>query len=337
MNQHVIESLIQSACPSIAYRIKKEILNEDVNSPDMMALQESILRDPEVTRILSLQGEDGWLGGTFHGRDEPESGIRFLMEKGVKSSHPAVQRALDAIEHRGEAFDRGCMERVGKPLDAWRLGGSKLMRACVFAYAKREEHPFVREGVREALDVFGYVCNTACIEDIYEPYKGINVFRPGVMWPCVYHLRLLAHTVGWRTRENQAMLSRAVARLAELSPIPEIKLLHRHQVISPASIYMNDFNCDMAAMDDRAWMMWFHRTELIASAGACNKAGAVFAQIAYVRDTCLENGMFTKKLRHAFFTKWSQYTGLALEADWKAEERRVNDLTFRWLMINARL
>jgi len=337
MDQETALYLADHACPSIAYRVRKEILYEDISAPEMKALQEIILCEPEVKRILFLQKEDGWLGGFFHGVDEPESGIRYLMEKGVEPNHPTVQAALRAIENRGDDFDKGSMERVGKPLDEGRLGGSKLIRACAFAYAGAEAHPFVREGIEEALEAFRFVCNVTCMKEICETYKSMNVFRQGVIWPCVYHLRLLAYTNCWRTEENHLMLARAVVQLAELSPIPGIKLLHKYQVISPASVYMNDFNSDMVKLSDREWMMWFHRTELIARLGVIAQVDTIIKQVRYVEDTCLENGLFTKKLRHYYFTKWTQYIGLALEQDWKAANRQVNDLTFRWLMIQLHM
>jgi hypothetical protein len=40
-----------------------------------------------------------------------------------------------------------------------------------------------------------------------------------------------------------------------------------------------------------------------------------------------------KKLNHTYFQKWGSYTGLALEKDWRHPQRRVNDLTFRSLLI----
>ena len=286
--------------------------------------------------MLALAQEDGWLGGTFHGTDEPESGIRYLMEKAVEGSHPVVRGALAAIENRGEAFDRGSMERVGKPLDAWRLGGSKLMRALVFAYAGAEEHEFVRQGILEALEVFAFVLSVRSAEDISVPYKGKLVFRKGALWPCIYHLRLLAHTQSWRTEDNSNMLAQAVTRLGELSPIPEIKLLHKGQIISPASVYMNDFNEDLAGLDSAGWAKWFHRMEMTARLNIAAKVPAVMRQLQYVSGLVKEGGgFFPLNLRHPYFTEWSQYMGLALESDWKTKNRRVYDLTFRWLLIQT--
>ncbi len=334
--QQIALSIAQRACPSIAYRIYREILQEDCSSSNLQELQEKLLQEAEILRIFSLKKEDGWLGGTFHGMDEPECCIRYLMEKGIEPGHHIIQEALEALLCRGDKFDAGSMERVGKPLDDKHLGGSKLIRACVFAYTGREQDEFITEQISEALEVFQYVGRLGSVTEIYKEYKNKLVFRDGVMWPSIYHLRLLAYTKSWRCPENLAMLAAAFIKLVEFSPIPEIKLLHRSQIISPASVFMNRFNENLEALSAREWMMWFHRTELIARLGISDRIPSINSQIEYVNHLLeLNGGFFTMNLRHYYFTKWTQYLGLALEDDWRSANRMINDLTFRCLLINS--
>jgi len=40
-----------------------------------------------------------------------------------------------------------------------------------------------------------------------------------------------------------------------------------------------------------------------------------------------------KKLSHGYFQEWGANTGLGLAPDWRAAQRRINDLTFRSLLI----
>lgn len=338
MNQQMALNVSKRACPSISYRIRKEVFHEDISKTDMQALQSKILNEEEILRIFSLKKEDGWLGGQFHGVDEPECSIRYLIEKGIEPSHPIIQEALNSIINRGSKFDEGSMFRVGKPLDELHLGGSKLIKACVFAYTGNENYDFVIEQIDEALEVFRYVCNVENIEDIYDVYKDKLVFKTGVMWPCIYHLRLLANTNSWRNAKNQEMLQKAISKLADLSPIPDIKLLYNHQIISPASVFMNNFNNDMSSLNAKEWMMWFHRTELIARLGIATKMDSLKGQIEYVNNLLDENnGLFIKKLNHYYFTRWTQYIGLALEDNWKSTDKKINDITFRCLLINTYL
>ncbi len=60
-----------------------------------------------------------------------------------------------------------------------------------------------QEQVLQALSVFKSVTQIESREDLYEPYRDKFVFRPGILWPCIYHLRLLAFTRRWRTPENR--------------------------------------------------------------------------------------------------------------------------------------
>lgn len=185
MNRQTALYIAERACPSISYRIRKEIFHEDISNPDMRALQAKILNEKEIMRIFSLKKEDGWLGGRFHGVDEPESCIRYLIEKGVEPNHPIINEALNAIIDRGVKFDEGCMFRVGKPLDALHFGGSKLIKACIFAYSGNKNDDFVLDYIKEALDVFSYVCHVENMTDIYDVYKEKLVFKRGVMWPSI--------------------------------------------------------------------------------------------------------------------------------------------------------
>ncbi len=338
INQKTISYLLSNACPSIKYRVKKEILHENTSTSAMKALQTQILNEEKIKYLFSLRKSDGWLGGLFHGTEEPESIIRFLTEKGVEPSHQIIQNALSAIIARDEKFDLGSLNNVGKPLDSMHIGGSKLIRACVFAYAGNEAYDFVLEQIKESLDAFEYVCEVERIEDIYKPYKDKLVFRDGVRWPCIYHLRLLAYTNCWRNNSNKAMLEKSINNLVKFSPVPSVKLLYKSQIISPASVFMNNFDNDMDSLNQKEWMMWFHRTELVSRLGIANKIDSIKNQIDYVNTYLDENhGLFVKKMRHYYFTKWTQYIGLALEDDWKTSAKIVNDLTFRCALINSYL
>lgn len=330
-----VEFLLDNGCPSIVYRTRKEILGEPSNTSSMIDLQEQILNTPEVKRIISLQKEDGWLGGAFHGTDEPESGIRFLSEMGVESENLAITRALEAIEQRGKDFDDGGLVRVGKLLDQYHIGGSQMIKACVFAYARHENKVFVQEQIKEAISAFEYVANLKTITNIYRLHKDkILVFEEMVKWPSIYHLRLLAFTQSWRNDSNLDILSRAFNNLIEFSPIPNIKLLHKNQVISPASLFMNNFNPDMNQIKPKDWMIWFHRSELIARLGIVDNLDAIKNQVQFMNKLlCENNGLFTKRLSHYYFNRWTAYLGLALQDDWKDKHSRTCDLTFRSLLI----
>ena len=330
----VIEEMLESACPSIKYRILLEILGQSTASKEMLALQDEILRDPNVQEVLSWQQPDGWLAWDFHGSRSSETGIRILCEKGLSRQHPALVRTLQALEDHPERLDRG-IGKAGRILDELGFGGSQMIRATICAYAGLEDSLFVKEQVNEALRGFRAVLELDSLRKFTEEYKGRLVFKPGVRWPSIYHLRLLAFTWKWRTEENQVLLAAAVKRLVELSPIPDICVRNKSRRIAPASFCMHNFNPDTRLIDDVGWMMWFHRMECLARLGVIESIPELKRQVNSL-EGLLEagKGWFTRRLSHPYFAKWGAYTGLQLEPDWRHPIRREYDLTFRSMLIS---
>ncbi|MBZ0286902.1 MAG: hypothetical protein K8I30_04760 [Anaerolineae bacterium] len=330
---HALDELLEQACPSIKYRIRLELLNQSPTSGEMIRLQNQILQDDAVKEVIGWQEPDGWLRWSFHGTPGIESGIRLLCEKGMDRQHPVLAAALDALEIHTDRLERG-ISKVGKYLDDGSLGGSLMIRAGLFALAGVEDKPFVAEQIHVALEGFRAVVSVRSLEDVVERYRGKCVFKPGVRWPSLYHLRLLAFTQSWRTPENRAMLAESIQKLVELSPIPNIYLRYKSQLIAPAAVFMHDFNPELAQLDDAGWMGWFHRVELLARLGVVGAVPTLQRQADDLRAMLTaHDGRFTGRLTHSYFKKWSAYSGLMLEQDWKAPARRAYDLTFRSRLI----
>ena len=328
-----INRIFLAACPAIQYRVRKELLRGSPFSPEMIKLQDQILRTDIVKKVINSQGPDGWLGWSFHGYDSMESGIRLLCENGVEANQPVLTRALDALEKHTDRLERG-LGRVGRILDDLGFGGAETIRAYLFAHAGNEEIYFVKKQIGRALDVFKSASQIGSLECLYEPHKGRIVFREGVCWPSIYHLRLLAMSRRWRTPENCKLVAESIQQIVRLSPIPDIHVRHKSQLIAPASFCMDDFKFDLNDMTDDQWMLWFHRLELLARLGVVNHIPDLKQQAQTLANLLRENqGLFTKNLSHTYFSKWGAYTGLALERDWRIPQRRINDLTFRSLLI----
>ena len=325
--------LLLSACPSIQYRIRKEILGQSSFEPEMIHLQNQFLQEDRVKEILHSQNPDGWLAWAFHGYNSMEAGIRILCEKGVEPTQPVLTHALDSLEKHTDRLVRG-LGKVGNVLDELGFGGAKTIRAYLFAQAGKEDPPFVQEQVNQALEVFGSVIRVRSLEDLCEPYKGKLVFREGICFPSIYHLRILAMTQSWRTSENYRRIVKDIKHLVQLSPIPPIHVRYKSRWIAPASFCMDNFKPNMGTLTDAEWMRWFHRMELLARLGVANQIPELKKQIHSLEKILKEGlGLFRKKLNHPYFQKWGSYTGLALEKDWHQQQCRINDLTFRSLLI----
>jgi hypothetical protein len=328
------DRLLEQACPSICYRLRLEVLHQHPSDDEMLVLQHQILEDSAVKEVFGWQAPDGWLAWKFHGYPGLEAGIRMLCEKGVDSRHPVLSKALQSLKSCDEDRLLRGLGTPGKILDQCGLGGAQMIRAVVLAYAGVENEPGVKEQIELALAGFRSVLEINRAEDLIDEYRGKPVFRPGIHWPSLYHLRLLAWTHSWRAPQNQIDLGRCFQRLVELSPVPYLLLRCQSQLIAPAAFCMDTFNPDMTALDDAGWMSWFQRTELLARLGVIQRVPTLARQTEVLADLVESgSGFFTKPLQHPYFKKWGAYTGLMLEKDWRDAQRRINDLTFRSILI----
>lgn len=328
-----ISELLTKACPSIRSRVRREILGESRAAEEVRDLQAEILLDKGVRDVLAAQNPDGWIAHNFHGYESMESAIRLLSEKDLDPRTASFSKALQALARFPDRLQRG-IGKVGPILDAAGFGGSQTIRAFLLAQAGKENNPLVQDQIPKALKAFQALLERDAVEDYIERYRGKYVYRAGVVWPDIYHLRLLAFTESWRTPQHQAILAEAVSRLVKWSPLPEVYIRHRSQFIAPASFGMRDFTPDLDTLDDPGWMIWFQRMELLSRLGLLPEVVDLVPQVDRLIQILEEgDGWFTLARSHSYFRKWGAYTGLMLEEDWRKPERRVYDLTFRTLLI----
>lgn len=83
--QKYIEFILENAPPNILYRVKKEILKERVDSPEMLYLQNQILNLPKVKKAFACQSDNGFFGSVLHGVyfDGFDSTVELLKKNGV--------------------------------------------------------------------------------------------------------------------------------------------------------------------------------------------------------------------------------------------------------------
>ena len=88
--ENLLNQLINNNCPSIEYRTRKEILNENLSDNEINEYQQKILSSPKICQILEWQNEDGYFGTRLHTAPTgsiiwPHEGcVRYLLEMGVQ-------------------------------------------------------------------------------------------------------------------------------------------------------------------------------------------------------------------------------------------------------------
>jgi hypothetical protein len=302
----------------------------------MLTLRKQILHDEAVERIRRLQFPGAWIGTRFHtagasSNYSTEVAIRFLCEKGVGGDHPLLTKALGALRGSDETFAREFF-RVGRILDSKGFGGSYLIRATLFARAGMQTESFVEEQVMKTLRVFEAALGVNSLSDVADTYRGKFVFKPNALWPCIYHMRLLAFTSRWRTWSNIRRIASSIHHILELAPFPPIYVRAESQLVSPCGILTNN----LAKMHDPTPRnsRWFEEMELMSRIGVMRKVPELRSKLEWLTKMLrASDGKFIGPISSDDFTKWSAYTGLALEKDWRSEKCRLCDLTFRSLLV----
>lgn len=339
----IAELLIKEGCPSISYRVRKEIRQEQIGEEEYREYQNLIYAQPNVQNILSWQNPDGYFGTRLHtaptgSKIWPHEGcVRYLLETGL--DHEAVRKSLDVM--RAPGWGKECENsRAASTI------GYEMIRASLFAQAGDSKEPFVASWVNHALQGFRTIAETECYEDlVYEvrkrsengkkPRSGLLLFQEGKYLPVVYHLRLLAFTDFWRTEENRKMMELAYEKLYQWLPLPPIYYKCRTHPAAPLGTVSWAANQNFQA---DSGFFWLHFYEMSARMGMLGENSPFRVHFEELKNHVLqqdESFLAYTKSRNRSYTGWSGYSGIALEEDGRAQQPRMRDFMFRILLVNA--
>ena len=153
--QKQIDFLLEYACPSIKYLVYRDMLDTPVDEPFMVALQNEILAQSNTQKHLSAQHPDGWFGHELHGVDGMDCHIGGLLNLGIETSHPAIQKAVTALLTPEIASTHKNWFRGGAALDAEGRGGDRAIVANILAMTKAPRiFPFMRKNCLWLLSIW---------------------------------------------------------------------------------------------------------------------------------------------------------------------------------------
>lgn len=215
-----IDFLLENACYSIQYLVRRDFLNTPVDAPEMEALQEKVLKQTNVQKKLAAQHEDGWLGHGLHGIDSMDCLLRGILDAGVEKENPAVQKAVHALitpdiadnspKHKNSFLG-------GAALDAGGRGGNKAVAAQILTWVHYpEEHPLIKEQIEISLDHLLAVPVYRSIDDFSIQGKNERWYKPNARFPGANHIEMLGATESWRTAENLEYVKKAAKHGYEL-------------------------------------------------------------------------------------------------------------------------
>lgn len=346
--QLIIDFLLDNADPSIVLRVKKEVLNS-LSEREERELLDRIIPQKNVQTVIQSQKPDGWFGNNLHEQsakngagmfDNMEVGLRYLAEKGFPPENEYISKAVESFltrascEHSNSDNDRNTKNEDYKytAIGLYLIRSSLIIRAGYEYRLPKNEFIDLKYDIDLSFDTFTEILNYDSPCDVLDTSKRKLCFKPGVRWPCLYNLRMLAFSRGWRSEKNTSLLAESLNRLFSFSMSDEMVYIYvKGQYVAPCFAFIHSQANNLGLMDKDSIPL--DLMELFARCGIVDKV--IFLKDKYesllgLIDDDLNVNLDVDK-KSAF--GWSPYFGYALEEDWKKKIRKQCDLLFRILMI----
>jgi hypothetical protein len=347
VKQKIIGFLLENANPSIVMRVKKEVLSSITAAEETDCISR-IVSEKNVQSVLTSQKEDGWFGNSFHGQspksgagmyDNMEVGLRYLSEKGFPHDNEYISRAVNSFLTK-EPFDSAYgVKPPDSPDDdyAYTASGLYLARSSVIIRAgcertlAKNDIIDLKRDIDFSLATFLNVLNYTSQDEIIDTHRRKAAFKPGIMWPCLYHLRMLAHSGGWRSDANIARLSESVNHLLSFPQTDEMVYTYKKgQFVGPCFALINA-QMNILELNDKDSIS-LDILELFARCGVVSQVGLLREKYEYLLSLIDDELNFRGDIRAASLG-WSPYFGFALEENWRDNKRKLCDILFRTLLI----
>lgn len=218
----ILNFVLENASPNILYRVKKEILQERADSPEMLSLQSQILNLPKVKKAFSCQREDGFFGSVIHGVyfDGFDSTVDLLKRNGVELTDPCMLKAREALTDWKD-YEKDHFYKAGNAMDEHGRGGFRAIWAEQLVELGADESlPRITEQIAMALNAFRDALEYSSPDDFSKKatFRGepCRYYIKGATFPAANHIRILEKTLSWRTEENLSMVRRSYAHCKEI-------------------------------------------------------------------------------------------------------------------------
>jgi hypothetical protein len=330
--EKLLNEYLKNSCPSIQLRIRKEITKENLVVKDNKKFEKLILQGNTINTILNWQMPDGYFGTRLHTPPSNskvwshEGCVRYLLEMGLSAKFKPLKNALYIM------LEDSCWEKEFKDSKAGEILGCGIIRASLFSQAGLHTYDFIEDYIKNALGSFEIIARAKSVSDMIIPYKNKNIYVNGKCLPTVYDFRILAFTFSWRTESNIEMLKKAYKNLYKWLPFSLAYIKAGSQLIAPFGSIHLPVNSDF---DESIGFPWFDFYELSARMGLITNKSPFYKHFQNLFSEVLKTkGANFSTLDKKAYIRFSSYSGLALEDNWKINQNKINDLIFRCGLIN---
>lgn len=338
--QTILEFLLEYAPVNILYRTKREILNEPIDCPEMLALQAKICLLPKVRKAFSCQQESGFFGSVLHGcyYDGFDSTVELLKKNGVELTNPNLMKARDMLSE-WKNFESDSFYKAGSAMDEHGRGGFRAVWAeLLVELGEEESHPLIQEQVQNALDAFAGALEHHTPDDFSKKatFRGqpCRYYIKGAKFPAANHIKILEKTRSWRTEDQVDMVKRSYSHCKEIMRDYHDGVLYVNcgYFVGPFNHNWNDHNHPISIRDfddDPINFAWFMK-----GLGSASVLYPIFDdENPYLVDSLsamLTDSDFAESIHEEQLRMFKNYASIA--PSWRKRESLLCDLYFPMML-----
>lgn len=335
--ESLLTYLLEHGGCSIQYRIKREIMNIDSSSSELMNLQEQILNKPKVKKVLDKRQPEGWIGDELHGSRGKalDSSVSFLLDNGIEKDSALMKDVICAILDEKEEVPYRTTFKGGDALDIGGRGGNKAVKAGILAELGEENNSLVQKEVRISLYYLRDSLKYETIDDFsFVNKKGTRYYKEDAHFPGSNHLHLLSATQSWRNDENIEMVKKSITHCFKIMQEYSKGIMFKSNSHFVGAFNFNwglwKFNIKDIEQDSYALVWWLRNLYKLSKIGIINEIPELKRAYDYLWELVLSQDIVSKQ-NDASLKRFKDI--LATEENWRKSERVFCDVMFYGVMI----
>lgn len=333
----ILDYLLENGGCSIKYRVRREILQEDMTSMEMQSLQNAILNKHKVKKILAAQHEDGWIGNELHGGVGQgfDSSISYLLSNGVEKDYPPMVRAAQSLlETQGEKPYRTTFHG-GDALDLGGRGGNAAVRAGILADLGEEYNSIVQQELDISLSYLKASLSYTSINDFSVlNSKGIRYYTKDAQFPGSNHINLLSATQSWRNAENIELVRTALLHCLKIMRDNEHNIMFKSgsHFVGPFNFKWSfvDFEIAELERDSYAFVWWLRILYKLSKIGLIKDMPEFKKPYDYLYELVINQTILNKQSEQSL-KRFKDI--LSIEDSWRQEISMQCDITFYCILV----
>jgi hypothetical protein len=345
--------LLETACPSIRYRVLTELLGLGRDDQDVQKLRNEVLEYKPALQLQRTQRKDGTWGGFIHagnpGKYQPsiENGLLRLYGYGWKRETRTVMNAAKTLrpfltaKKELKFFEFSKSVKADSRRERYYRWFMRILALGLLIRAGYVEERS-RHAVLEVLDLTaGFVDNPVSRNPVEEiganmPLIRSAAFNRGYPFiPDYYTLRVFAHSPwllqGELAKMRLKKVSDYIMSNTYQATTPHLGLVRTSKGSFPKGDGIAIRSLDEYQKQGRVDEL-LTQLELFARLGLINRYPLLMSHLAWLQSQQGKNGRWnlsTKMISDS--SRWT--TLLRIETDWRSPARKESDLTFRMLLI----